>query len=103
MVIAVAKKTRKSKVAKKPTSAKGSSTQPCGKRGRPARISSFMSASAHVPEQSVLPIITCPACGNHMRLSTIVPEEYQRERMTFVCECGFDYRHSSAITVERSL
>jgi predicted RNA-binding Zn-ribbon protein involved in translation (DUF1610 family) len=60
-----------------------------------------MSASAHVLEKFVLPIITCPACGSHMRLRTIVPEEYQRERMTFVCECGFDYRHSSAVTVER--
>jgi hypothetical protein len=62
-----------------------------------------MSASAHVPEQFALPIITCPACGSHMRLSAIVPEEYQRERMTFVCECGFDYRQSSAVTVERNL
>jgi hypothetical protein len=37
-----------------------------------------------------------------MRLSTIAPEEYQRERMTFVCDCGFDYRQSVAVTVERS-
>ena len=100
MVITLAKKTRKSKVAMKPTRAKGASTQPRGKRGRPARIG--MSASVHVPEKFVLSIITCPACGSHMRLSTIVPEEYQRERMTFICECGFDYRQSSAVTVERS-
>src|SRR5450631_3751418 len=103
MVIAVAKKTKKSKVAKKPTRAKGASTQPRGKGGRPARIGSFLSALAHVPKQFALPIITCPVCGSHMRLSTIVPEEYQRERMTFVCECGFDYRHSRAATVEHSL
>jgi RNase P subunit RPR2 len=99
----MAKKTGKFKVAKKPTAAKGASTQPHGNRDRPAHGGSFMSASTHVPKQYVFPIITCPECGNHMRLSTIVPEEYRRERMTFMCECGFDYRQSSAVAVERGL
>lgn len=62
-----------------------------------------MSASARVPKQDVFLIVTCPECGNHMRLSTIVPEKYHRQRMTFVCECGFDYRQSSAVAVERGL
>jgi hypothetical protein len=62
-----------------------------------------MSASAQVPKQYVFPIITCPECGNHMRLSAIVPEEYHRGRMTFVCECGFDYRQSCAAAGERGL
>jgi hypothetical protein len=38
-----------------------------------------------------------------MRLFTVVPEEYRRQRMTFVCECGFDYCQSSAVGVERSV
>lgn len=38
-----------------------------------------------------------------MRLSAIVPEEYRGERMTFVCECGFDHRQSSTVAVERRL
>ena len=63
----------------------------------------FMSALAKLPKQFRPPIITCPSCGDHMRLSTIVPEEYHRERMTFVCECGFDYRQSSAVAIELGL
>jgi RNase P subunit RPR2 len=59
--------------------------------------------SSQVAEQSALPIITCPSCGKHMRLSTILPEEDHRERMTFTCECGVDYRQSHAVTLERGL
>jgi RNase P subunit RPR2 len=62
-----------------------------------------MSALAKPPKQFGLPIITCPSCGDHMRLSAIVPEEYHRERITFECECGFDYRQSSAVVIERGL
>ena len=51
----------------------------------------------------MLPIIICPSCGKRMRLSTIMPEEDYRERMTFVCECGFDYRQSQPVTAERGL
>ena len=33
-----------------------------------------------------------------MRLATVEPEAIDnRERMTFSCDCGFDYRQSSAI------
>jgi hypothetical protein len=48
-------------------------------------------------------IITCPVCGSGMRPRTVVPEEYHRQRMTFVCECGFDYCQSSAVAIERTL
>jgi hypothetical protein len=41
-----------------------------------------MSASAKLRNQFRPPIITCPSCGDHMRLSTIVPEKYHCERMT---------------------
>jgi C4-type Zn-finger protein len=54
-------------------------------------------------EASAIPIIACPICGRRMRLSTIMPEDHHRERMTFECECGFDYRQSSAVTTERTL
>lgn len=48
-----------------------------------------------------LPTIMCPVCGEHMRLSTIIPEEDNRQRMTFVCDCGFEYRQSEAVSGER--
>jgi hypothetical protein len=69
----------------------------------PARIGSVMSASALKSKKFVLPIITCPVCGSNMRLCIVEPEQYHRERMTFVCECGFDYCQSSAVAIERSL
>jgi predicted RNA-binding Zn-ribbon protein involved in translation (DUF1610 family) len=47
------------------------------------------------------PIITCPSCGNYMRVTTIVPEKYHRNSTTFVCECGFDYQQSSAVAADR--
>jgi hypothetical protein len=53
--------------------------------------------------KSSLPIILCPMCGNKMRLSVIMPEDHHRERMTFDCECGFDYRQSMAVEAERGL
>jgi C4-type Zn-finger protein len=54
-------------------------------------------------QANTIPIISCPMCGRRMRLSTIMPEDHHRERMTFECECGFDYRQSSAVTAERTL
>jgi hypothetical protein len=36
-----------------------------------------------------------------MRPCTVVPEEYHRQRMTFVCE--IDYCQSSAVAIERTL
>jgi hypothetical protein len=60
-----------------------------------------MPASAHKSKKFVLPIITCPVCGSGMRPRTVVLEEYQRQRMTFVCACG--YCQSSAVAIERTL
>ena len=51
-----------------------------------------------------IPTIVCPRCGTRMRLSTVEPEQIDnRERMTFACDCGFDYRQSHAVTIERTL
>ena len=67
---------------------------------RPLVLPPFSMATRTNSNQSPLPIITCPVCGQRMRLSTIMPENEYRERMTFVCECGFDYRQANAIRAE---
>ena len=36
-------------------------------------------------------------CPVLLRLSTTMPEHEYSERMTCVCECGFDYRQASAV------
>jgi hypothetical protein len=38
-----------------------------------------------------------------MRRTTILPDGQDRDRMTFSCECGFDYQQSAAATAERTL
>lgn len=38
-----------------------------------------------------------------MRLTTILPDRQDRDRMTFSCDCGFDYQQSTSVTAERSL
>ena len=52
---------------------------------------------------SVVPSITCPCCGRHMRLSLVEPEQrcVDRDRMTFDCDCGFEYRQSRLVAEER--
>ncbi|MEJ2432245.1 MAG: hypothetical protein P8Y53_03435 [Pseudolabrys sp.] len=55
------------------------------------------------PPSRVLPIILCPVCVKPMRLSTIIPEHDNRERMTFACDCGFTYQQSEAVAAERKL
>ena len=51
-----------------------------------------------------IPLIKCPRCGTRMRLTTVEPDVAQnRERMTFGCGCGFDYRLSHAVTIEQTL
>src|SRR6516162_5746887 len=70
---------------------------------RPLALPPFSMATRTNSNQSPLPIITCPVCGQRMRLSTIMPEDEYRERMTFVCECGFDYRHANAVRAERGM
>ena len=70
---------------------------------RPLALPPFSMATRTNSNQSPLPIITCPVCGQRMRLSTIMPEDEYRERMTFVCDCGFDYRHANAVRAERGM
>ena len=51
-----------------------------------------------------IPKIVCPRCGTRMRLTTIEPEEiHNRERITFACDCGFNYRQSHAVMIEQTL
>jgi len=51
-----------------------------------------------------IPKITCPCCGGRMRLATVEPEiTDNRQRMTFTCDCGFDYRQSQAVMIEQTL
>ena len=51
-----------------------------------------------------IPKIVCPCCGSRMRLATVEPETIDnRERMTFTCGCGFDYRQSHAVLIEQTL
>jgi hypothetical protein len=51
-----------------------------------------------------IPRVLCPRCGTLMRLATVEPEQTEnRERMTFACDCGFDYRQSHAVFIERTM
>ena len=51
-----------------------------------------------------IPRITCPRCASRMRLSTVEPEPTKnRERLTFTCDCGFNYRQSHAVVIEQTL
>jgi hypothetical protein len=38
-----------------------------------------------------------------MRLATILPDGQDCDRMTFSCDCGFDYQQSSTVAAERML
>jgi hypothetical protein len=50
-----------------------------------------------------IPTVLCPHCGSRMRLATILPDGQGRDRMTFSCDCGFDYQQSSTVATERML
>jgi len=50
-----------------------------------------------------VPTVLCPACGQHMRLVTVIPEDGRRERMNYRCDCGFDYSQSLTVAAERGL
>jgi len=52
--------------------------------------------------KSAIPVVVCPVCGNNMRLSVIEPDVPQHERMTFTCDCGFNYRQSHTVGSERA-
>ena len=62
-----------------------------------------MAVEASFTRHFAFPIITCPRCGDHMRLSTIEPEGRGRDRMTFTCACTFEYRQSFAAAEERRM
>jgi predicted RNA-binding Zn-ribbon protein involved in translation (DUF1610 family) len=42
-----------------------------------------------------IPRVLCPACGEHMKLRSIVPDDDKKTAMHFKCECGFTYRMSA--------
>src|SRR4051812_36579124 len=75
-----------------------SAAEPYMTTAKPYRIKpaeeADMASRSSLAEQSAIPIITCPSCGSHLRLSTIMPDGDHRERMTFACACGFDYRQT---------
>ena len=50
-----------------------------------------------------IPTVHCPRCGSRMRLATILPDGQDCDRMTFSCDCGFDYQQSSMVAAERML
>jgi hypothetical protein len=62
-----------------------------------------MSVIESTPEQSGIPVVPCPSCGERMALSTIVPGEDNREYTTFKCECGMDYSQARPIISDRGL
>jgi hypothetical protein len=62
-----------------------------------------MSLSDSFQTPSPIPVVTCPTCGAHMRLSTVEPERDHKEKMTFECACGFDFTQSAPPAGERGL
>jgi hypothetical protein len=53
--------------------------------------------------KATIPTVHCPRCAGRMRLATILPDGQGRDRMTFSCNCGFDYQQSSTGSPERML
>ena len=43
-----------------------------------------------------IPQVTCPMCSKQMRLAVVEPQDAERDRIHFDCECGFEYRMSDA-------
>jgi hypothetical protein len=58
--------------------------------------SSRMSVSPSESEKSYyIPRVTCPQCGEHMRLARTEPlVPHNHHRMMFDCPCGFEYSMS---------
>jgi RNase P subunit RPR2 len=49
----------------------------------------------------LIPRVTCPQCGTHLRLAGIEPDGRGNEsRMIFDCSCGFEYRMSERARVD---
>jgi C4-type Zn-finger protein len=58
-----------------------------------------MSVSPSQSEKSYyIPRVTCPQCGEHMRLARTEPQvPHNHHRMMFDCPCGFEYRISERV------
>jgi len=58
-----------------------------------------MSVSPSQSEKSYyIPRVTCPQCGEHMRLARTEPQvPHNHHRMMFDCPCGFEYRMSERV------
>jgi RNase P subunit RPR2 len=53
---------------------------------------------SHSENSYYIPRVTCPQCGEHMRLARtepLVPNNHHR--MMFDCPCGFEYRMSERV------
>ena len=45
--------------------------------------------------EHLIPKVTCPQCGTHLRLAGIEPSDNgEQSRLVFNCSCGFEYRMS---------
>jgi hypothetical protein len=67
-------------------------------------VSGEKAAEAARNPKNNIPRVLCPMCSKPMRLSTIEPRDMAAdERMTFQCDCGFEYRASPAVAAERAL
>jgi hypothetical protein len=42
----------------------------------------------------LIPKITCPRCGELMRLARVEPDTDKAARLMFDCDCGFEYQMS---------
>ena len=48
---------------------------------------------SQVENRFCIPQVTCPQCGEHMRLARTEPfVPHSHHRMMFDCPCGFEYR-----------
>ena len=56
---------------------------------------------AEAPDVDVILHIPCPACGGDLQLSSVSPTLEGVDEMRYRCACGFKYRRSPAVAVER--
>jgi hypothetical protein len=53
---------------------------------------------SHSENTYYIPRVTCPQCGEHMRLARTEPVvSNNHHRMMFDCPCGFEYRMSERV------
>jgi RNase P subunit RPR2 len=62
---------------------------------RRAELSMSSESQHDNTQQHLIPKVTCPQCGTHLRLAGIEPDRRaNRSRLVFDCSCGFEYRMS---------